>query len=208
MKKTILTVTILATIAISTAQETKTTFGVKGGLNLSSANVERSYDTDVSSLAGFNVGGFAHFKIDKKWAVQPEFLFSTQGFKEYLDDSGYIFDEEVKINYLNLPINFQYIVASKLHIEAGPEVGFLVSGKVDGKYYDPMFNETRLTNGVDIKEHLKSVVFGFNVGAGYAITPQLSASVRYHLGLSDADDLEGLKIKNRNIQVGLGYSFN
>lgn len=207
MKKIILAVALLATLAV-TAQETKITFGVKAGLNLSSANVERDYDTDVSSLAGFHVGGFANFKIDDKWALQPELLFSTQGFKEYLNDGGYIFDDKYKLTYLNLPVSFQYAAASKLHIEAGPQVDFLVSGKADGKYYDPMFDETQTQNNVDIKDRLKSIAFGFNVGAGYAITSQLSASVRYHLGLSEIDDLEGVKMKNRNIQVGVGCTFN
>lgn len=208
MKKTIFTVALLATIAVSTAQETKTTFGVKAGLNLSSASVERDYDTDVSSLVGFHVGGFANIEFDEKFAVQPELLLSTQGFKEYLNDGGYIYDEKIKLTYVNIPVHFQYKVVPKLHVEAGPQLDFLLSGKADGKYYDPMFDETQTQNNLDIKDRLKSIAFGFNIGAGYAITSQLSASVRYHLGLSEIDDLEGVKMKNRNLQVGVGYTFN
>ena len=210
MKKTILAVALLATFLTSNAQETnsKTTFGAKAGLNVSSASVDRGYDTDISSLVGVYVGGFANFKLDEKWAVQPELLFSTQGFKEYDNDGGYIYDDKIKLTYINLPVSFQYIVASKFNVEAGPQVDFLLSGKADGKYYDPMFDETQTQNNVDIKDSLKSVVFGFNFGAGYAITPKLSANIRYHLGLSEADDLEGVKVKNRNFQIGLGYRFN
>ena len=206
MKKTILAVACLATFLTSTAQEIK--FGAKVGLNLSSASVDRGYDTDISSLVGVHVGGFANFKLDEKFAVQPELLFSTQGFKEYDNDGGYIYDDKYKLNYINVPILFQYIFVPKFHFEAGPQVDFLLSGKADGKYYDPMFDETQTQNNVDIKDSLKSVAFGFNIGAGYAITPKLSATVRYHLGLSEVDDLEGVKMKNRNFQVGLGYSFN
>jgi len=210
MKKTILAVAFLATILTSTAQETnsKITFGAKAGLNLSSASVDRGYDTDVSSLVGVHIGGFANYKFDEKFAMQAELLFSTQGFKEYDNDGGYIYDDKIKLTYINLPVSFQYLVVSKLHVEAGPQVDFLLSGKADGKYYDPMFDETQTQNNVDIKDSLKSVAFGFNIGAGYAFTPKLSANVRYHLGLSEADDMEGVKIKNRNFQVGLGYSFN
>jgi hypothetical protein len=71
-----------------------------------------------------------------------------------------------------------------------------------------MSNETTTRNNVDIKDNLKSIIIGFNVGAGYTIIPQLSANIRYYLGLSEIDDLEGVKIKNRNLQLSLGYSFN
>lgn len=206
MKKTILFVAMLATIAVSNAQEI--TFGAKAGLNVSSASVDRGYDTDISSLVGVHVGGFANFKLDEKFAVQPELLFSTQGFKEYLNDGGYIYDDKIKLTYINLPINFQYAIVPKFNVEAGPQIDFLLSGKADGKHYDPMFDETAIQNNVDIKDSLKGVVFGFNIGAGYAITPKLSMNVRYHLGLSEADDMEGVKVKNRNLQAGLSYSFN
>jgi long-subunit fatty acid transport protein len=206
MKKTILAVAFLATFLTSSAQEIK--FGAKAGLNLSSANIDRGYDTEISSLVGVHIGGFANFKLDEKFAVQAELLFSTQGFKEYLNDSGYIYDDKVKLTYINLPVSFQYKVASKFNVEAGPQLDFLLAGKRDYKNYDPMFNITQTINDENIKDVLKSVVFGFNFGAGYAITSQLSANVRYHLGLSEIDDMEGVKIKNRNFQVGLGYSFN
>jgi hypothetical protein len=64
MKKTILAVVFLATILTSKAQEnnSKTIFGVKAGLNISSASVDRGYDTDISSLVGVHIGGFANFK--------------------------------------------------------------------------------------------------------------------------------------------------
>jgi hypothetical protein len=210
MKKTILTVVAIATMNMIQAQEkvSKITFGAKAGLNLSSASVDRAFDTDISSLVGVHVGGFANFKFNEKFALQPELLFSTQGYKEYLNDGGYIYDDKVKLTYINLPVNFQYAVASKVYIEAGPQLDFLLSGKRDNKYYDPMSNETTTRNNVDIKDNLKSTVFGFNVGAGYTIIPQLSANIRYCLGLSEIDDLEGVKIKNRNLQLSLGYSFN
>lgn len=210
MRKTILAVAVFATILTSNAQDkvSKITFGAKAGLNLSSASLDRGYDTDISSLLGVHVGGFANFKLDEKWSVQPELLLSTQGFKEYLNDGGYIYDDKVKLTYINLPISFQYVVASKFNLEAGPQVDYLLSGKVDSKYYDPMFNETQTRNNVDINDSLKSVAFGFNIGAGYAITSKLSANIRYHLGLSEVDDIEGVKIKNRNLHVSFGYSFN
>jgi hypothetical protein len=210
MKKTILAVAFFATYFISNAQEStsKIKFGAKAGLNISSASVKRAYNTDISPLVGIHVGGFANFKFNKKWAVQSELLYSTQGFKEYDNDGGYIYDEKLKLTYINLPLLLQYQLASKFHVEAGPQVDFLLSGKADAYYYDPMFNTSKTYSDIDVKKFYKSISFGFSIGAGYAFTPRLSSSIRYNLGLSEAEDYPDTKKKNRNLQISLSYSLN
>ena len=62
----------------------------------------------------------------------------------------------------------------------------------------------------DVKDFTKGVDFGLNFGLGYNITESLSAGVRYNLGLSDINDIEGYTGKNQNsvFQVSLGYKFN
>lgn len=66
----------MACMLFGFASAQSTRFGVKGGLNISNFT---GYQEDVKSLAGFHVGGFAEIKVAKKIAIQPEFLFSTQG---------------------------------------------------------------------------------------------------------------------------------
>jgi opacity protein-like surface antigen len=210
MRKVILAAVTIAFSTSIQAQDAspKTTFGVKANLNLSSANIKRSYDTDVSSLVGFNVGGFANFKLDEKWSFQPELLYSKQGFKEYLDDSGYIYDEKVKLDYINVPLNFQHKITSNFYLEAGVQLDFLLSAKGEGEYYDPMFDLSTSFQDLDIKDNFKSISYGINIGTGYFITKQLSVNARYHFGLANIADFEGTKARNRNFQVGLGYTFN
>ena len=179
MKKIILSAVAVLAFGFTNAQSTK--FGVKTALNVANVtgDVEKS-----SSLVGFQVGGFVEFKVSEKFAVQPELMYSAQGGKS---DNA-----KTSLNYLNIPVMAKYYVAKAFNVEAGPQIGFLLSAK---------------SEGVDTKEFYKSANFGFNLGAGYDFTENLSAGLRYNLGLSNILKEEGFKVKNNVLSVSLGYKF-
>jgi opacity protein-like surface antigen len=187
MKKVVLTAAAVFAFGFANAQDVK--FGVKGGLNV--ATLTGDVD-DASSKVGFHVGGFAEIKVSDKFAVQPELLFSTQGAKS--DGDG-----TLNLSYVNIPVMAKFYVADAFSLEAGPQIGFLTAAKVK-----------RGGESVDIKDELKSVDFGLNFGAGYNLTENLSAGLRYNLGLSDVFKTEGgedFKSKNSVFSVSLGYKF-
>ena len=78
------------------------------------------------STSGFNIGVLAGFEISEKFSVQPELLYSAQGAKE---DGG---DGELKLDYINIPVMAKFYVAEGFSLEAGPQVGFLMSAKSEG----------------------------------------------------------------------------
>ncbi|MET0945252.1 MAG: porin family protein [Flavobacterium sp.] len=185
MKKIIMAAVAVMAFAFSNAQEVK--FGVKAGVNF--ANL--GGDADGSSLTGFHVGGLAEIKLSDKFAIQPEILYSAQG-SDFSEDG---FDDELKISYLNVPVMAKYYVIDKLSIEAGPQVGFLLSAKEEGE---------------DAKDFLNSVDFGVNFGAGYDFTENFFAGVRYNVGLSnvaDTEDSDDFKMNNSVFSVSVGYKF-
>lgn len=197
MKKIIFTGVAVLSLFFVKAQEVK--FGVKAGLNLANlTNLE-----DSSMKTGFHAGGFVEIKLNDKFAVQPELLYSTQGAKvkytETYSGQSTTYKEKVKTGYLNIPIMAKYFVSDKFSLEAGPQIGFLMSAK------DEIGNETE-----NIKKQLKSTDFGLNIGLGYDFTESISANVRYNLGLSEVqkEKLEGDEsIKNSVFQLSLGYKF-
>lgn len=185
MKKVLLTAAALFAFGLANAQEAK--FGLKAGLNMSNLTGDIE---GTSSKVGFHVGGFAEIKISDKFAVQPEVLFSTQG----ADADGGSYD----FNYLNVPVMAKYFVAEKFSLEAGPQVGFLMSAKIN-----PDSGEE-----VDIKDELKSIDFGLNFGAGYDFTDNFSAGLRYNVGLSNLiDEDDAGEIKNSVLSLSVGYKF-
>ena len=180
MKKIILTAAAVFAISFANAQDTK--YGVKGGLSMSSTSEE-----GASSLLAFHLGGFAKFKISDKFAVQPELLYSAQGAKFTGGD--------LNLNYINIQVMAKYYVADAFSIEAGPQIGFLMSAKSDG---------------TDYKEFCNSTDFGLNLGAGYNLNETMSLGLRYNMGFSDIEkDLAPGQSgsKNSSIQISFGYKF-
>jgi opacity protein-like surface antigen len=193
MKKIILSAIALMAFAFTNAQETR--FGIKGGLNLSTI-VGGDVD-NTKTLVGFHVGGFAEIHVVEKFFIQPELLYSAQGAKF---DGPFGTDGDVKLDYLNIPVlGKYYIIDKKFSVEAGPQLGILLSAK---------------GNGEDIKDFTRSTDFGFNLGAGYNLTDNFSVGLRYTIGLSpisdnDIDNSDDYydSAKNSNFQISLGYKF-
>ena len=215
MKKTIFLLVSLFTI-VSNAQDIN--YGAKLGLNISSFSGDVS---DSKALIGFHLGGFAEIKINDKFSVQPELLFSTQGEKfEYsesdVDFGSYSEEGKTKLNYLNVPVLAKYYVAEKFAILAGPQIGILMSAKEDISITETFDGETdSFSESIDAKDFYKSLALSFNIGASYSFTDKIFVDARYNLGLSsiakdftdEFGDSSSFKIKNNVIQFSVGYKF-
>lgn len=194
MKKIILSAMAVFAFGFTNAQETK--FGLKGGLNIANQKFEAQGNSmTANSIVGFQVGGFAEIKVAEKFAIQPEVLFSTEGSKLKAEGLELTFD----LSYINIPVMAKFYPADKFSIQAGPQLGLLVSAK--GKLNDG-------SKG-DIKDGYKSINFGLNLGAGYEFTDNFLVDLRYNFGLSDIaeNNEEGGKITGSVFSIAFGYKF-
>jgi opacity protein-like surface antigen len=188
MKKIILSVAALFAFGFANAQEVK--FGAKAGVNFSTFTGDAE---DVDGKVGFQVGAFAEIKISDKFSVQPELMYTTLGAK--FDEMGTTFTQTV--DYIVLPVMAKFYVADAFSLEAGPQIGFLVGAKIEAD-----------GESVDVKEFYNSTDFGLNFGAGYDFTENISAGLRYTLGLSNiAKDSGDESIQNSNFALALAYKF-
>ena len=200
MKKIILSAIAVMAFGFTNAQEVK--FGVKGGVNF--ANLTGDVD-DASMKVGFNVGGFAEIKVSDKFSVQPELLYSTQGAKEKESGSGYNAEYKLNLGYLNIPVMAKYYVAQGFSLEAGPQIGFLVNAK---SKFESTTGGLTVSGTEDVKDNFESIDFGVNFGAGFDFTENVSAGVRYNVGLSNiAKDSGDNKVHNSVLSLSLGYKF-
>jgi hypothetical protein len=208
MKKVFLTAVAVFGFAFANAQEVK--YGAKAGLNLSNFAGDLE---GASTKAGFQIGGYAEIKISDKFAVQPELLFSAQGAKSKISYTqlGISFTEKSteKLNYLNIPVMAKYYATEKLYIEAGPQIGFLMSAKSDTETTGTLGTTTEITSeSVDAKKYYNSTDFGLNFGFGYNFTENIGAGVRYTSGLSNiSKDVPSYKVNNTNIALSVAYTF-
>jgi len=186
MKKIVsITVITVLTIVSINAQDVK--FGAKTGLNFAFITGDNSEDLDPNT--DFHLGVMAEFKISDKFSLQPELIYSGQGADTNIDSEG-----TIELNYLNIPLIAKYYVAERLSLEAGPQIGFLLSSK---------------GGSIKYKDFLKSIDFGANIGVGYKLENGLNFGARYNLGLSNILNVDGLSDKNRNgvFQLSIGYFF-
>ncbi len=204
-------------LGMTNAQDIK--FGAKTGLNF--ANVSNvSYPNEKSSSRiAFHLGAMAEIKLNEQFAIQPELLYSAQGFKrdgvrgvEEMYGYKVYFDADVtaKMTYINVPVMAKYFVMEGLSLEAGPQLGILVSAtgsydniKADGGYGTLNINP----KDEDIKDDFSSIDFGLNFGASYTYN-NIYAGLRYNLGLTNiTKDSRGDVIKNGVLQFSVGYFF-
>ncbi|HSD13017.1 MAG TPA: porin family protein [Flavobacterium sp.] len=209
MKRIILAAVALLAFGFVKAQvkqsASNTRFGIKGGMNVATLTGD---EEDTKSLIGLHIGGIVECKINDKFAIQPELLFSMQGTKyEYSGYDGfetYYAEDKFKLNYLNIPIMAKYYAAKKFYIEAGPQIGFLLSARYE--YSDSVYG----SGEEDAKDYVKSVDFGLNIGAGFDFTDNVFAGVRYNFGLSNINDFEDdddFKSHNGVLSISAGYKF-
>ena len=184
MKKRLL-VTAITILGFAHVNAQNVDFGIKGGLNF--ANITGDNTSKDNTVTAFNFGAMTEIKISEKFSLQPELLYSGQGY-----DSGIKSEGTIALNYLNIPVIAKYYVTKKLSLEGGPQIGFLLSTKGGTQDYKNLF---------------KTTDFGVNMGIGYKLDSGLNFGARYVLGLSNINDVGSATNKNGVFQLSVGYFF-
>lgn len=190
MKKIVI---FLLFVYISSNAQENVRFGLKAGLNISKLTISGvDVAPEINSKAGFHAGAFLSIKLSEKFGLQPEVLYSNQGYKTRIEDVFEKRDIEGNINYIAIPIMLKYYPAKKFNIEVGPQISFLLNHKALVKYsrndisYDPAFNNS-LTAEVDIEDQTQSIEFGLNTGVSYQINKNVIGTARYNFGISNVN---------------------
>ncbi|MBC2845101.1 porin family protein [Winogradskyella flava] len=186
MKKLFL-VTVIAVLGLSNVNAQDIKIGAKAGLNYAFITGDNANDLDP--ITNFHFGVMSEIKLSDKFSLQPELIYSGQG-----ADTNTASEGSISLNYLNIPLIGKYYVTKRLSLEAGPQIGVLLSTK---------------GGTIDYKELLKPVDYGVNFGVGYKLDNGLNFTARYNLGLSDINDVDGFPDKNSNgvFQLSVGYFF-
>lgn len=204
MKKIILLVFagVLAIVSANAQAE----IGIKGGVNFSS--IMGDTNGQLKYRTGFNVGLVAEIETSSSTSVQPELIYSSQGFKFDGRVDGTQYNDTFKLDYLNIPIVFKYYINDGFSFETGPQVGFLLSSKaVDGS-----------VDSGDLNDNLTTASFDWLIGFGYKFDNGFNVNARYTGGLTNI--WKGYSIpppgywyydygkRNSVFQITVGYYFN
>lgn len=212
----IATLVISLLVAVSvTGQEFH--LGIKGGVNFASIGGDDVGEFD--GLTSFHAGLVSEIKFPGKFAIQPELLYSAQGYESNFNNTinGVVIGEDVSVNldYLTIPLMAKYYIIDNLAIEAGPQLGLLLSAnreseeRVSGANINVTENREE-----DIKDSVNGTDIGFAAGLSFNTGTGAFISARYVLGISNINDFteseNSVDISNQNnvIQLSIGYLFN
>lgn len=166
-------------------------FGLKGGLNVSNFSGDITHNSNRTSI---HMGLLSEIVVSDNFSLQPELLYSGQGFSGS-STPGF---SRSKYDYINIPVLAKIYLTEKLSIEAGPQIGFLVSAK-----------EKTEMDKLTIPNQ-KTVDFGLNLGLAYDLQNGIFFQTRYNLGLSNVNagpNENAVKQTNSVFQFSTGIIF-
>jgi len=193
MKKLLLLFAFTAIITAASAQRNENfRYGVTGGLNVTGV----SHVDDSKAKLSFYAGAFAEFRLGYVVSIQPEVIYSRQGYKTDINS----IDSWHRMNYLNIPVLVKLYLFEGLSLDLGPQFGILLNGKTKSK-----------VNGATVKtdiDGLKGGDISFAMGFTYRFYNGVFVNTRYNLGLTDnLKNNSGDNFSNRVWQIGVGYAF-
>ncbi len=182
--------------------------GIKFGLNATHLG-EKGLDSRTS----IHLGLAAEFPINEYLGLQPELLYSFQGFGTASIEPNFE-DEILKIDYVYLPIMLKYYpfyVVPGFSLEVGPQIGYLTSAVLQRKnIFDGGVTET---SDVDYGEFISDVDVAINFGLGYQFEMGAFFQVRYNLGVTNIYEVSpfgentSVSFENSVFQVSSGIKF-
>ncbi len=171
-------------------------FELKPGLR-AGVNISRVTNFEVDSKTDFFVGGQLELKFVNFYSLQPELIYSRQGFK-----AG---RENYSIDYLSVGVTNKFTFGRGFNVLVGPTIDIKVGDNLPTFFSDELI-------GID---------FALMGGIGYTFKNGLAVDVRFKQGIVDifGDNYNEYNDENGNgnfdevklnqlFQVGVSYSFD
>ena len=245
VKLVVIAIALVLSSTLSYAQ-TNLRFGVKVGTNISTlkGDIPEEFggvETKIRPKLGLNFGGFMQYEPHPTFNIRTELLLSTQGVVlswedtyQYTTNNQDIaitdkFTQNYKLNYVILPLSFNYKIFNKITVGTGIQVGYLFGAKVKMEYKDGLYPEDNESVEIDllndgvydfggtkliVKAAANQVDIGLHFRTAYHINDNISVELKYYKGLTTLDknstlgtDYRSWNLSNSVIQISAGYKF-
>jgi hypothetical protein len=199
MKKLLVVILLLGSGSLALAQGIS--FGIKGGINLSS--VTGADATGAEAYTGVAGGGYLTLSLLPSFAVQPEILYSQKGWNASGDLLGVPIVGKYRVDYLEVPVlaKFSFGILVKPYVLVGPYFATRMTSS-----WEETSGGVTLSGSMD--NGLKSSDLGYVLGAGVSTPIKLTFEARYSGGFSTISKSSGTTPdwKNSTISVLVGYA--
>ena len=190
--KTKLVLLVFISVLSTTAFSQGFKIGLKGGATINKLRGQSFYE---QFSFGYHLGGFAEIGVTKKWAIQPEVLFSQSTVDTSSSFSSvYQFNKmnNIKLKYLSIPLLLNFKPIKLITLQAGPQFGILMNK-----------SNTLVQNG---KAAFKGGDFSMLGGVQLNVL-NFKFYGRYSIGLNNINDIDNKQQwKNQAIQLGIGVA--
>ncbi len=179
------------------AAKAQFSFGVKAGVNQNSVRGDKDPSGNISykSSTGFHVGVYGSIPLAKKLSVNPELQYIRKQSQDYGGN----------LNYLELPILFNYQISNHFAFELGPSIG----KEIYAKRYLPWWKS------ISFKSYEEALDFGLIGGVKFIASDKLSIAARYNYSFlpfvnynfnnGPGTQIEHYELYNSNVQLSVMY---
>lgn len=199
MKKILLINTLLFSCIIFA----QNSFGVTAGGQTS--GITNAKIGDNQNGYGAYAGLYYRVGLDRNFLFQTELSYSYQNIRNLdvflpagVAENSMKIDYKYQLNYIKLPLLLRY-QPNKVYGEIGPELAYLVNGKVKMEN-----DEVDFENESSLKD-LNRIQFNVALGAGYQFNDKLDAGFRFTWGITPIATNLPYDIKVFNIALGINY---
>ncbi|MBO5750527.1 MAG: porin family protein [Bacteroidaceae bacterium] len=199
MKKIFGVIALAAAFMFAVPAQAQLKFGVKAGLNVSKASLDKGV-LSADNRTGFFVGPMAEFTLPiVGLGVDAALLYDNKSVKVGAEGET----SSSTLHYIDIPINVKYTIGlgslASVYGATGPQFSYNIGGKsiLDGSYA------------------LNDSDFSWNIGAGVKLLGHLQVGYNYNIALGKtaevkddtAIDIIGKSFKNNTHQISVAYMF-
>lgn len=179
------------------------------GVNNSNCTFKKFEETTPKARFGYFFGVAPSYQISKKMLFQVDVQYSLRGYD--IDNENNPTVSGVRYRYLDIIPEVEFSIHKYLALGFGANYGIKLNEQFKTNENG---NWSTVSDGLEV---IKSTDFGLT-GKIKANYKNIFGFVRYNLGLKNISDLtftdsngqniEDAKQLNRNLQIGVGYTFN
>ncbi|MDP4265396.1 MAG: porin family protein [Bacteroidota bacterium] len=182
---------VILVIVIYSAASAQSWIGIKAGANFPDLT-GKDATSAIHNKTGFYTGILLNIRAAAHFHIQPELLWSSQGYK--YTELGSQF--KTTFNYIHLLALGQY-KSKGFCVETGPQLGVLSSVKRKGG----------ILGTEDIKDSFKPTAFSWTAGIGYRDPFGYGIDLRYTIGLGSIADDANTDVKFNVFMLGISKTF-
>ncbi|UYZ62647.1 porin family protein [Hymenobacter weizhouensis] len=184
-------------------------FGVKGGFTAAHfrGDDKKNYAND-DAYNTFHAGVYAQFGFNEKFSIQPEVLYSRQGFTASSASRTVTSQYDTRLDYIQVPVLLVYNFLDNVSVHVGPQVSLLTKVKEGDRERKIADENNRFGYSYN------SLDYGVSAGVEARVGPARVGG-RYTAGFADiiqdptttaAQSLNNIKNGAFQVYVGIGIS--